>query len=103
MYVDSFCEGQTRRARDRQIPIPTTVSHFGAIFFPVAHGTVVVCKNNTRVLGRRGQACAGEKRKRNFTAPPPQSLTRLRYFIYHTEMKTRLINASPPSAPPPRP
>ncbi len=27
------------------------VSLFGAIFFPVASGTVVVCKNNTKVLG----------------------------------------------------
>ena len=32
------------------------VSHFGAISPPVASGTVVVCKNNTRVLGRSGWA-----------------------------------------------
>ena len=34
------------------------VSHFGAIFSPVASGTVDVCKNNTRVLGRSGRAGA---------------------------------------------
>jgi hypothetical protein len=33
---------------------PTMVSHYGAIFSPVASGTVVVCENNTRVLGRSG-------------------------------------------------
>ncbi len=33
---------------------PTLVSGFGTIFSPVASGTVVVCKNNTRVLGRSG-------------------------------------------------
>jgi hypothetical protein len=32
----------------------TLVSGFGAIFSPIASGTVVVCKNNTRVLGRSG-------------------------------------------------
>ncbi len=32
------------------------VSLFGAIFFPVASGTVVVCKNNMKVLGRSGRA-----------------------------------------------
>ncbi len=30
----------------------TMVNVFGALFFLVASGTVVVCKNNTRVLGR---------------------------------------------------
>jgi len=34
------------------------VSHFGAIPPPIASGTVVVCKNNTRVLGRSGRAGA---------------------------------------------
>ena len=41
---------------------PTMVSHFGAIFFPVAPGTVVVCKNNTRVLVRSGWAGAQQKK-----------------------------------------
>ena len=35
-------------------PHLTLVYGFGAIFLPVASGTVVVCKNNTRVLGRSG-------------------------------------------------
>ncbi len=32
----------------------TMVNVFGALFFLVASGTVVVCKNNTRVLARSG-------------------------------------------------
>jgi hypothetical protein len=46
-------------------PVGTMVSHCGAIFSPVASGTVIVCKNNTRVLGRSGRAGArAEKRAR---------------------------------------
>jgi hypothetical protein len=32
----------------------TMVCLFGALFSLVASGTLVVCENNTRVLGRRG-------------------------------------------------
>ncbi len=41
------------RNNDRA-PHITLFSGFGAIVSPVASGTVVVCKNNTRVLGRSG-------------------------------------------------
>ena len=43
--------------------IHAMVSHFGAIFSPVASGTAVVCKNNTTVLGRSGRAGARQKKE----------------------------------------
>ena len=48
--------------------IHAMVSHFGAIFSPVASGTVVVCKNNTTVLGRSGQAGARQKKSKENTS-----------------------------------
>jgi hypothetical protein len=42
------------------------VCGFGAISHPVASGTVVVCKSNTRVLGAR-QLVSGKKSKEHHT------------------------------------
>ncbi len=39
---------------EEPVRVATIVYVFGALFFLVASGTVVVCKNNTRVLGRSG-------------------------------------------------
>jgi len=41
----------------------TMVSHFGAIPPPLASGAVIVCKNNTTVLGRSGRAGARQKKE----------------------------------------
>ena len=44
-------EGEKVAPAKARFRVPTMVSGFGAIFPPVASGTVIVCKNNTRVLG----------------------------------------------------
>ena len=42
---------------------------FRAIFSPIASGTVVVCKNNTRVLGRRLVLCQENEQGKHQKSP----------------------------------
>ncbi len=56
----------------------TMVSHFGIIFFPVASGNVAASKNNTRVLGRGGQAGARQKMNPDDPDVPRRNILRLR-------------------------
>jgi len=56
---------KTRKMNYGSHPVSTMVSHFGAIFPPVAFGTVVVCKNNTTIFRSEWSGWrAAEKRAR---------------------------------------